>query len=85
MEILAYRNQINPHFLYNTLECIRAMAMYQGCENVSELTVALSNVLRYAVKGENIVCIKDELNYIQEYSKNNRMQIFKNKNRTGNR
>ena len=69
MEILAYRNQINPHFLYNTLECIRAMAMYQGCENVSELTVALSNVLRYAVKGENIVCIKDELNYIQEYSK----------------
>lgn len=69
MEILAYRNQINPHFLYNTLECIRAMAMYQGCENVSELTVALSNVLRYAVKGENIVRIKDELNYIQEYSK----------------
>lgn len=67
--IAVLQNQINPHFLYNTLECIRAMAMYQGCENVSELTVALSNVLRYAVKGENIVCIKDELNYIQEYSK----------------
>jgi len=69
MEILAYRNQINPHFLYNTLECIRAMAMYQGCEDVSELTVALSNVLRYAVKGENIVYIRDEINYIREYSK----------------
>lgn len=69
MEILAYRNQINPHFLYNTLECIRAMAMYQGCENVAELTVALSNVLRYAVKGENIVFIRDELSYIQEYTK----------------
>ena len=28
MQLLAYRNQINPHFLYNTFECIRAMALY---------------------------------------------------------
>lgn len=28
MEISAYRNQINPHFLYNTLECIRAIALF---------------------------------------------------------
>ncbi|MGO4276995.1 sensor histidine kinase, partial [Paenibacillus sp. TAF58] len=27
MEISAFRNQINPHFLYNTLECVRAMAL----------------------------------------------------------
>lgn len=69
MEILAYRNQINPHFLYNTLECIRAMASYHECDDVAGLTVALSNVLRYAVKGENLVLIQDEVNYIREYAK----------------
>lgn len=69
MEILAYRNQINPHFLYNTLECIRAMAVYYGCEQVGELTVSLSNMLRYAVKGGNMVKVEDEMKYIKEYGK----------------
>lgn len=69
MEILAYRNQINPHFLYNTLECIRAMSVYYGCEQVGELTVSLSNMLRYAVKGGNMVTVADEITYIKEYGK----------------
>ena len=41
MEISAFRNQINPHFLYNTLECIRALTFYykvQGhCRNIGFL------------------------------------------------
>ena len=69
MEILAYRNQINPHFLYNTLECIRAMAVYQGCEDVGAVTVSLSNMLRYAVKGGNMVKIQEELEYVKEYGR----------------
>lgn len=68
LQILAYRNQINPHFLYNTFECIRGMALYHDMDDIAEITMALSKVFRYAVKEENIVTVKDELDYIREYA-----------------
>ncbi len=68
-EILAYRNQINPHFLYNTFECIRGMALYHEAEDIAEITMALSNVFRFAVKGEDIVTVGEEIDYILEYAK----------------
>ena len=55
MEILAYRNQINPHFLYNTLSCIRDMALFHDDDDIADITMALSDIFRYAVKGSNIV------------------------------
>lgn len=69
LQMLAYRNQINPHFLYNTFECIRAMALYYDVEEIAEITMALSKVFRFAVKGENIVTIRQEIDYIREYGK----------------
>lgn len=69
IQVLAYRNQINPHFLYNTFDCIRAMALYYEVEDIAEITMALSKVFRYAIKGENIVNVQDEVNYIREYAK----------------
>lgn len=68
-EILAYRNQINPHFLYNTFECIRGMALYHEDEDIAEITMALSNVFRFAVKGGDLVSVGDEINNILEYAK----------------
>lgn len=68
-ELLAYRNQINPHFLYNTFECIRGMALYHDADDIAEITLSLSNVFRFAVKGADIVSIDDEVNYILEYAK----------------
>lgn len=35
LQVLAYRNQINPHFLYNTFDCIRAMALYYDAEEIA--------------------------------------------------
>lgn len=81
MEILAYRNQINPHFLYNTLECIRGIAFYREAPEIVEISQALSNMLRYAVKGGNVVRICEEVKYIEEYARiifyrfNNRITI----------
>ena len=69
MEILAYRNQINPHFLYNTLECIRGMAMVEGVDNIADIVLSLSQVMRYAVKGGSHVRIREELESIEEYLK----------------
>jgi len=69
IQILAYRNQINPHFLYNTFDCIRAMALFYDAEDIAEITMSLSDVFRYAVKEENIVLVEEEIEYIQEYAK----------------
>ncbi len=69
VQIMAHQNQINPHFLYNTFECIRSMALYYDVEDIAEITMALSNVFRFAVKAENIVTVEDEINYMREYAK----------------
>lgn len=69
MEISAFRNQINPHFLYNTLECIRAMALYHDVSDIADITSSLSNIYRYSVKGNDFVTIQEEIYHIQEYAK----------------
>ena len=68
IQLLAYRNQINPHFLYNTFECISSMALYYDVEEIAEITMALSKVFRFAIKAENIVTIEQEVEYIREYA-----------------
>ena len=68
MEILAYRNQINPHFLYNTLSCIRDMALSHDEDAIAEMAMSLSDIFRYAVKGSNIVTVRDEVEYIEKYA-----------------
>lgn len=68
MEVLAYRNQINPHFLYNTFECIKGIAFSRNAPEIVEISQALSQMFRYAVKGNNFVTLKEELNHMQEYA-----------------
>ena len=69
IQVLAYRNQINPHFLYNTFECIRAMALCYDADEIAEITMALSKIFRYAIKGENVVAVEDEIANIREYAR----------------
>lgn len=68
MEIWAFRNQINPHFLYNTLDCIRALALYNKGEEIADISVSLSNMFRYSVKGNDFVTIRDEITHVKEYA-----------------
>lgn len=68
-EILAYRNQINPHFLYNTLSCMRDMALIKDEDSIAEMAMCLSDIFRYAVKGSNIVTVRDEVSYIEKYAR----------------
>lgn len=69
LQILVYRNQIHPHFLYNTLDCIRAMAILNDQKPIAEITLALSRMFRFAVKEENVVTVEDEVNYTREYAR----------------
>lgn len=50
-ELLALQNQINPHFLYNTLEAIRGDALCEGVESIADTTEALSTFFRYTITG----------------------------------
>lgn len=67
-EMIAYKNQINPHFMYNTLECIRGMALYRGEKEIASLTTAMSRMFQYNVKGKEIVTVKEALRAIQDYA-----------------
>lgn len=59
--------QINPHFLYNTLNLISSISEIEGIEEIGIITSSLSDMFRYNVQKGSIVCIKDELNQIKNY------------------
>lgn len=62
------QSQINPHFLYNTLECIRAQAIIEGADQIAETAQALSLFFRYSISGKSdIVSIREELASIKHY------------------
>ena len=67
-EYLALQNQINPHFLYNTLEGIRSEALLAGLDSVAEMTEALATFFRYTISQvEHLVTLEDELANIENY------------------
>lgn len=67
-EYLALQNQINPHFLYNTLEGIRSEALIAGVDSIAEMTEALSTFFRYTISQvNNLVTLEDELANIENY------------------
>ena len=69
-QYLALQNQINPHFLYNTLDGIRSEALIAGVESVAEMTEALAAFFRYTIsKTENMVAVEEELDNCKTYFK----------------
>ncbi len=70
LEIDALQNQINPHFLYNTLNMIRWMASIIKADNIVNSIVALGNILRPAFASKDSMCtLRDELHYLENYIK----------------
>lgn len=81
-ELTALQSQINSHFLYNTLECIRGQALLDDNIEIAKMVEALSSFFRYSIsKKGNLVTLRDELanieNYmlIQRYRFNNRFSM----------
>jgi len=68
LEILAYRSQINPHFLSNTFECISGIAMSREAPEIVEMSAALSQMFSYAVKEADFVTVAEELAHIEYYA-----------------
>ena len=67
-EYLALQNQINPHFLYNALEAIRADALLADCEEIAETTEALATFFRYTISNvQEYVTFSDEPDNAENY------------------
>lgn len=69
MEFQVLQAQINPHFLYNTLNSIKWLAVIQNIENISEMTSAIINLLKYNISTKSIlVTLEDEVESIKNYA-----------------
>lgn len=68
MEIKALQSQINPHFLFNTLNTIARMALIENASNTENLIYAISDLLRYSLKNANhMVTIDTEITNLKKY------------------
>ncbi|MFB9326439.1 sensor histidine kinase [Paenibacillus aurantiacus] len=66
-ELLFLRSQINPHFLYNTLEMVKGMAAVAGAKDIREIARALGEIFRYSIKGGDMVPLRAELAIVRSY------------------
>lgn len=71
-QMAALRYQVNPHFLFNTLQTIEAIAEVYEVPEIQEISGCMGKVLRYNIRGFEIVSLREELDMIDSF-----MQIEK--------
>ncbi|WP_435169937.1 sensor histidine kinase [Paenibacillus glycanilyticus] len=68
LELQALQSQINPHFLFNTLNVLSKLALLEGADQTSDLIVSMSKLIRYNLSQlDRPVTLGDELKHVQEY------------------
>lgn len=68
LEYQILQSQINPHFLYNTLNSIKWMATIQGAGGIAEMTTALARLMKNVSKGTSVpIPLKEELDLVKDY------------------
>ncbi|WP_117168584.1 sensor histidine kinase [Paraliobacillus sediminis] len=79
MELKSLQNQINPHFLFNTLNTISKTSIIEGADRTNDLIASVSALLRYNIGNiERDTILKNEVEIVKEY-------FFIQKTRFGNR
>ncbi|MDQ6417906.1 histidine kinase [Paenibacillus sp. LHD-117] len=66
-ELAFLQSQINPHFLYNTLESIKGMAVDEGSDKIFHMVKSLAFVFRYSIKGADFVTLQEELTLVKSH------------------
>ena len=78
-ELLLLQSQINPHFLYNTLDSLYCMAIIQEADDVAQMVDALSRNFRMSLnKGNKLILVKHEIEHIKAYME---VQVWRYKDR----
>jgi two-component system sensor histidine kinase YesM len=68
-EIRALQAQINPHFIYNTLNVIKLMAMISKAENIKKVTDSFMKLLSATFRNEyTFITVREELEYLDNYA-----------------
>ena len=67
-QLRALQAQINPHFMYNTLQVIGGMALQKDAPEIYSVTLALSDIMRYSLNfSKEMVPLREELHYLESY------------------
>jgi two-component system sensor histidine kinase YesM len=75
-ELLSLKGQINPHFLYNTLEVIMGVSLEEEAPQTAEMIKCLSRIFKYSIKGKDRVPLKQELSTIESYIHIQQMRFY---------
>lgn len=67
-KISALQSQINPHFLYNTLNIMKSISRVKGVEEVAEISESLSDLFKYSMKDlDKTVTLQEEVTHVENY------------------
>jgi LytS/YehU family sensor histidine kinase len=80
VELLYLKAQINPHFLFNTLNTIYAMAIKQSDESTANAVVMLSDMMRFVITETHneVVSLDKKLQYVQNYIELQKLRLGEN-------
>ena len=65
--LAALEAQLNPHFLYNTLQAIATEALVNDQPQIYDMITSLASNLRYSIKGGDLVSLQSEITYVKNY------------------
>lgn len=66
-KLKALQSQINPHFLYNTLEIMRSIGVYHDIKEIQEIATSLAYMFKYSIKEGNLVRVSEEMETVMRY------------------
>lgn len=67
LRLTALEAQLNPHFLYNTLQAIGTEALLNDQPQINKMLTCLASNMRYSIKGGDLVSLKAEMTYVKNY------------------
>ncbi len=66
-QLRALKSQVNPHFLFNALQTIGAVALRSNSPKVYQLVASLSKMMRYSMRADQWIKVRNEVDYIKTY------------------
>lgn len=66
-QLRALKSQVNPHFLFNALQSIGAVALQYNSSKIYQLVTSLSKMMRYSIRADQWVLVREEIDYIKAY------------------